>query len=52
MLALSQYSSPMTTKRGRELNFVLRFSSRSAAISGSEMMIVGRRPIQRVKMGP
>lgn len=42
----------MTTKRGRELNFVLRFSSRSTATLGSEMIIVGRRPIHNVKIGP
>jgi hypothetical protein len=52
MPALSQYSSPMTTNRGRELNFVLRFSSRSTATLGSDIMIVGRRPIHNVKIGP
>ena len=52
MPALSQYSSPMTTNRGRELNFVPRFSSKSAATLGSDITIVGRRPIHKVKIGP
>jgi hypothetical protein len=42
----------MATMRGREEYLVLRFSIKSTAMTGSDMTIVGFRPIHIVKMGP
>jgi len=42
----------MATMRGREEYFMLRFSIKSTAMTGSDMTIVGFRPIHIAKMGP